>query len=255
MNSEINISQKVFLDDIEISNISDEQLVVNLQEYLDSEKNVQIITFNTDHYRIYKNNTSYRKCCQEADLILPDGIGIILLIKKKYKVVFNRLTGNKILLHLLKLADENEFKITFVGSSKQTQTELKSKLYNKFKNIKAQFLSPSQYFEEKNELNKLILDEIIDFKPDILVVALGCPRQELWINEHKEKIGASISIGIGAALDFYSGTKKRAPKIVQKIGFEWIWRLFQEPRRLWRRYLIFDFPFFVKSYLSINRNV
>ena len=87
----------------------------------------------------------------------------------------------------------------------------------------------------KQENNKII-NMVNKAKPDVLWVSFGCPKQEKWILENKNKLNTPIAVGIGAAFDFYSGNVKRAPLIIQKIGLEWLYRITQEPQRLWKRY-------------------
>jgi len=76
---------------------------------------------------------------------------------------------------------------------------------------------------------------INEAKPDVLWVGLGCPKQDIWIHEHKNQLNVPIAVGVGAAFSFFAGTVKRAPGWIEKSGFEWLWRFTQEPRKLWRR--------------------
>ncbi len=96
------------------------------------------------------------------------------------------------------------------------------------------------------EEDEAVVRMINDSKPDVLWVALGCPRQERWIYEHRDRLHVPVAIGIGAAFKFMSGTVERAPEWVGNLGFEWLWRFVHEPCRLWRRVLI-DGPRFVFS--------
>jgi N-acetylglucosaminyldiphosphoundecaprenol N-acetyl-beta-D-mannosaminyltransferase len=88
-----------------------------------------------------------------------------------------------------------------------------------------------------------ICDAIVSADPDILLVGLGSPKQEKWIAAHKERLGVPVSIGVGAAFDMAAGRVRRAPMWVQAAGLEWVFRLIQEPRRLWRRYFGRDLPY------------
>ena len=83
-------------------------------------------------------------------------------------------------------------------------------------------------------------DRIRAAHPDLVLVALGCPKQELWIHHHAARLGPAVALGIGASLDFVAGVVRRAPRWVSRLGLEWFYRLVHEPRRLWRRYLVRD---------------
>ncbi len=80
-----------------------------------------------------------------------------------------------------------------------------------------------------------------------MFLALGSPRQEIWLSKHKNEIGAIINVGVGSVFDYFSGKKKRCPKFLQRIKIEWLWRLLSEPNRLFKRYIINDIPFFLKT--------
>jgi N-acetylglucosaminyldiphosphoundecaprenol N-acetyl-beta-D-mannosaminyltransferase len=97
-----------------------------------------------------------------------------------------------------------------------------------------------------------LINELVNKNPDIVFVALGSPRQELWINKIKERVGSKLYMGVGAVFDFYTGKKKRAPILFQRIGFEWFWRLLNEPKRLITRYLCNDLPFFMRQLIRIK---
>jgi len=93
--------------------------------------------------------------------------------------------------------------------------------------------------------NDTTLEIIRQARPDLLLMALGCPKQEKWIARYSRQLGVPVSIGIGASLDFVVGARRRAPRWMQKVGLEWLWRLAHEPRRLWKRYFLADLPFFL----------
>jgi len=185
-------------------------------------------------------------------LVLPDGMGFILLIKLKYGTKLERITGNDLLKILLEICNVNSFSVAFVGSTPNILTKLKNKIQLNYPNLKvSNILSPSFNFEYNYKENDKVLSELKESKPDVLFLALGCPRQELWIAKYKDIIGAKINIGVGSAFDFYTREKLRAPIIVQKIYLEWFWRLMTEPRRLFKRYIIQDVPFFFKEATNI----
>ena len=211
-----------------------------------------IVTFNLEFYRNALINKGFYSVCQNADLVIPDGISIIRLLKLKYKKRVTRITGNEIFGLILSLGNEIPIKIAFVGSSSQVIENLKNKVSIDYPrcNIVAA-ISPPYHFENNEEENNKVLQHLINSKPDVLFLALGNPRQELWLNKYKDQIGSKLNIGVGAVFDFYTGHKRRSPELFQKLALEWAWRLFQEPRRLFKRYLIEGIPFYIKKSLQI----
>lgn len=214
---------------------------------------IQIITLNTDFLRIASKDSKFKEICQNAAIVVPDGIGITALLNLKYKIKVERITGNDILDLFLRLPHEQKTKIAFLGSSSSTLSILKNKIQAFKYNVEiTSLLSPPYGFENENHLNSEIVQELKKNIPEILFVALGCPRQEKWISQYKEQVGFKVGIGIGAALDFFAGSKRRSPLIFRKIGMEWLWRLVTEPKRLFKRYILFDLPFFLKKVLELK---
>ncbi len=250
------LNKKYFLDDISIYFNNLENLKAKIKNILDNKNDpLQIVTLNIDFLRIANIDNEFKEICKNSHLVIPDGIGIILLLKLKYKLNVLRITGNDLLKIILNLSTNRKLKIAFLGSSKSTLLKIKNKIQLNNLNIEVtNLISPPLNFEIDEKINNSVIAELKKFKPEILFVALGCPRQEKWIDKYKYDIGFRIGIGIGAALDFYAGTKKRSPYVLQKFGMEWLWRLASEPKRLFRRYIINDIPFFIKYAMKIYKD-
>ena len=105
-------------------------------------------------------------------------------------------------------------------------------------------LRPPLAFEKDAEMNAAVTARVREAAPDICYVALGSPKQEVWMLRHFEDVGAPVLIGVGGSFDFVAGLQKRAPRFFQRVGMEWLWRLCHDPLRLWRRYLVRDMKFF-----------
>ncbi len=242
------------LNNIRINSITKNELQKALKEVLSGETNPQIIiTLNLDFLRIAGKNTDFLHVCNNSLWNLPDGNGITLLLKAKYSQKVKRITGNNLFPILLDIANQQQYRIALVGSSEKVLAKVKDMIAKKHQWVAENLLciSPPINFEKDSGLNSRVVDDVISFKPDIVLAALGCPRQELWLWENMEKFKSKINVGVGAVFDFYSGVKKRSPKLFQKLFLEWLWRLLNEPGRLFKRYIILDLPFFIKSYLKI----
>lgn len=215
-----------------------------------------VTTFNLDFLRISENNEEFLRVCKNSLWNLPDGIGITSLIKLKYKKKVRRITGSDIFHMLLNIANEKNLKVSIVGSEMEVLDKVQLLVKNKYPNLtnNLKCLSPPLFFERDKTINQNIINEIAKFKPDIVFTALGCPRQEIWLNKNMDLFGSKLNIGIGAVLDYYSGIKRRSPVILQKHGMEWLWRLFNEPRRLFTRYVISDIPFYINNVLRIYKS-
>ena len=211
-----------------------------------------IITFNLEIYRNALINNDCNIICRKAELILPDGIGIIHLLELKYKKKINRITGTDLFELLLNISSDMSLRVAFVGSSEKVIHDLYAKVTSHFPYCKiAAAISPPLYFENNEAENSLVLEVLKKAKPDVLFLALNNSRGEIWLDKYRDQIGAKINIGVGAVFDFYTGNKKRSPVFFQRLSLEWAWRLFQEPKRLYKRYLIQGIPFFFKKAVQI----
>jgi len=214
----------------------------------DSGKPALIITLNLEIFRNALLNNELNLTCRNAELVIPDGIGITHLLKLKYKKKINRITGTDLFETILDISNDMHLSVAFVGSSETVIWDLSAKVKKLYPGCTiAAAISPALFFEKDEAENNLVLEKLKKAKPDVLFLALNNSRGELWLDKYRNQIGAKINIGIGAVFDFYTGNKKRSPVIFQRLSLEWVWRLLQEPRRLYKRYLIHGIPFFIKK--------
>jgi len=137
-----------------------------------------------------------------------------------------------------KLSQQKGLKHYFYGGTEKTNRLLVSKLCERFPrlNVVGDFAPPLRSVGEKED--EAILEQINRVNPDILWVGLGSPKQDYWMYENRAKLDVPVMVGVGAAFDFIAGTKKQAPKWMRRSGLEWLFRLWCEPQRLWKRYLL-----------------
>lgn len=246
------VIKNYYLNNIAITNVELYSLKSILENILFSNNTYnQIITFNTDFFRITYSDNNFYEICNKSELVVADGMGIVLMILLKYRRKISRITGTELFESCFEIANEYDLRIGLIGASENTLTKLSKKISYKWPLVKIKTISPKFEFEQETSINNFVLQELRDFRPNILMVALGCPRQEKWIYSNKDYIGAKINIGVGAVFDFYAGTKTRAPFIFQRIGLEWFWRMISEPIRLGKRYLLLDIPFFFRTIFKL----
>jgi N-acetylglucosaminyldiphosphoundecaprenol N-acetyl-beta-D-mannosaminyltransferase len=224
---------------------------VILKSILQSQNPPQLITtFNLDFLRITTIDNEFSEISNKSKLNFPDGYGIISIIKKKYNKKVARITGNDIFRILISIVKKLDKKIAIIGGTKDVSKRTEQKLINQYKIPPENLLciSPEYEFEENDFLNAKVIEEVANFKPDVVCASLGCPRQEKWLYKNMHTFGSKVNIGIGATLDFFTGTKKRSPIFLQNLGLEWFWRLMTEPKRLFKRYILLDLPFWIKIY-------
>lgn len=181
----------------------------------------------------------------KIDLIVPDGQPIRWALNSFHKIgLKDRVYGPTLTLYVLKKANERKLKIYLYGSTKETLDKFASFITQNFPNVIISGIHIDRFREASLKENEEDIKKINDSGANIVLVGRGCPRQEIWVAEHQGKINAAM-MAVGAAFDFHAGTVKQAPKWVQDHGFEWLFRLTQEPKRLWKRYLITNSYFII----------
>lgn len=169
-----------------------------------------------------------------SDLNNIDGMSMVWALRFLGYSVPERVSCPDLAELVLKLSEENQLRVYFFGSSQQNLQLAINNLREAFpKLIIAGFRNG--YFEVSEE--ELIIEEINASKPDILFLGMPTPKKEFFMKNHKHQLEIKYSLGVGGLFDIFSGKTKRAPKWMQKHGFEWFYRLIQEPRRMWKRYL------------------
>ncbi len=195
----------------------------------------------------------FEKCFEQADLVTPDGIGIVYASKILGGKIGQRVTGSDIFQGLSRTINERKdqpFSYFFLGSTDETLERIKQKLAIEYPAIIfAGSYSPPYKPEFSAADNQAMLAEINAAKPDVLWVGMTAPKQEKWIFRHKGMLDVKFIGAIGAVFDFYVGNVKRSHPFFLKFGLEWLPRLFQEPRRLWRRNFISN-PLFLSKVLA-----
>ena len=183
----------------------------------------------------------------EADLVLPDGIGIVLAARLLGYPHNGRATGPTLMLKLCDWGREKGYRHFFYGGAKGVADTLAERFTQDYPGLKVvgTYCPPFRPLSEQED--REIIDHINAAKPDIVWVGLGAPKQEKWMANHLGKIKATAMIGVGAAFDFHSGNVKWAPGWIRRIGMEWAYRLALEPKRMWRRNL--DSPIFLTKVL------
>ena len=179
---------------------------------------------------------SFMQVVNDADLVTPDGMPLVWAMRRLGIPNQERVYGPELMIKLIEASTQNSIPIGFYGSSPRVLESLVNGIKEKYHSIDIKYSFSPPYHPLSDAEDTRIINEINSSGVHILFVGLGCPKQERWMSRHKGKISA-VMIGVGAAFDFYAGAKPQAPVWMQKRGLEWFYRLFQEPRRLWKRYL------------------
>jgi N-acetylglucosaminyldiphosphoundecaprenol N-acetyl-beta-D-mannosaminyltransferase len=189
-------------------------------------------------------NKEFKNILNSADLFVPDGISLVWLANLKGFKLKKRISGADLMDAFFAMAEKEGISSFFYGDSDDTLEKLQANLKNKYPNLKIAGSHPSHFRPLFSEEDKFVIEKINNAKPDVLWIARGLPKQERWIYRYRSELKVPVVVGVGAAFNFISGNVQRAPLWIGDNGFEWLWRLIKEPKRMWRRVFI-DGPIFL----------
>lgn len=214
-----------------VDKITMEDALAKVEAFIREEKPRHIITLNAEI--IYRAQTEARlkKVINQADLVTPDGAGVVWASHKLGDPLPERVTGIDLMLKIAEQASQKGWKLYLYGAAPGVAKQAARNLEKNFTGIK--IVGTKHGFLSSKEMDEMIA-HIKAQKPQVLFVALGAPRQEYWIREHLEELQVPVCMGVGGSFDVISGKVKRAPKIFQDLHLEWFYRLLKEPKRFKR---------------------
>lgn len=227
---------------VNINVTSMKETVLYIKENLETLKGNYICISNVHTTVMSYEDENYRKIQNSGAMALPDGAPLSIVSKIRGFKDAERVTGPDLMEEIFNISELKGYRHYFYGSTEETLLELREKLLNKYPKINiVDMYSPPFRQLTKQEDDELI-KKINNLSPDFIWVGLGAPKQELWMYNHKKKVNGFM-IGVGAGFDYHAEKIKRAPKIMQKLSLEWLYRLIQDPKRLWKRYFKTNFKF------------
>ena len=198
-----------------------------------------VFTPNVDHVVMAEDDGAFREAYAAANLSLADGQPLIWASRLLAAPLPARISGSDLVLPLMKLAAVRRFRVYLLGGAPGVAAAVAARFEREvgveIAGVDCPAISLDRDLEEDAVTKRLVAG-----RPDLVLVALGAPKQELWIHRVRDRIRPAVAIGVGAALDFVSGRARRAPAWMSRAGLEWLYRLAHEPRRLARRYLLRD---------------
>lgn len=198
---------------------------------MENDKLGTIYTPNTEMIMKAQEDQSFKAILNEGDLVVPDGIGVVLASKIHHLGLTERVPGIELMSMILEYCNRTGKSIYLFGGKPGVAEIASLKIKEVYPNLKV-VGTQDGYFDEHEAFG--ILDKINEKKPDVLFVALGAPKQEKWIHENKKILSTHVAMGVGGSLDVWAGTAKRAPVFYQKLGLEWFYRLLTQPTRFMR---------------------
>jgi len=204
---------------LECYRISDQKLVdVNF-------RSIRVInTINSHSYCIAKNDPEFRNALLDSDMLLPDGIGVVIAEWFLYGKRNKKISGYDLFLFLMNKLNQEEGAVFFLGSSEENLERIKNRCSLDYPKIRFGSYSPPFTNSFSDEESEDMIDAVNNHKTDVLFLGMTAPKQEKWVNNFKRRLDAKIICSIGAVFDFYADPRKRAPRLLIKLGLEWLHR-------------------------------
>ncbi len=222
---------------VPFDNVTKQEALVLIEQMLASRQPHYLVTANVDFLVQARHDVELHRILADAHLVLCDGTPLVWASRILGNRLPERVAGADLVPLLIRVAAEKGYRLFLLGSTPESAAKAVEKLHARYPSLTiAGHYSPP--FRQLLEMDhEEIRRRIIDAKADILLVSFGCPKQEKWMWMHYRSLPVPVSVGVGATIDFLAGQVKRAPVWMQKTGTEWLFRLLQEPRRLFRRYM------------------
>lgn len=217
-----------------------EETLEKIKDYIDNKACVQHVVINAGKVNLMQENEELTKIINECPLINADGQSIVWGSKILGNQLPERVAGIDIFAELVKISAEKGYRPYFFGAKEEVVTEVVRKFKEEYPNLDVAGYRNGYFSQEES---KSIAEDINKSGADILFVAFSSPMKEFWIREHMEIMQVPFAMGVGGSFDVIAGKTTRAPKWMQKCGLEWFHRFIQEPRRMFKRYIIGNIMF------------
>lgn len=242
----VSLRRRVALSGVLVDSVDRSDAAAAIRGFLDDGGRHQIVTVNTDFVRIADRDPDYRTILNNADLAVADGMPLVWLSRLAGDPLPERVTGIDLVEECCRSAARAGVPIFLVGAAPGVGIAAGRALTLRHPGLRLAGTFAPAFGPASSEGDAEIVRLICAAGRCILFVAFGAPRQDRFISAHLSEMDAAIAMGVGGTLDILAGGIPRAPGWMQRVGLEWVWRLAQEPRRLWRRYLLQDLPFLAR---------
>jgi len=240
MENKTNVNKRIEFFGLNLDLLTVEETLNQISEFINAKKPVQHVVVNVAKLVNAQTDSNLKEIINSCPLINVDGAGIILGAKFLGIDIPERVTGIDLMQKLIEYSAQKGYRVYFFGA----EEEIVTKVIDIYKNEYPELIVAGYrngYYSQDEEEN--IVSGIRDSKADVLFVAMGSPKKEIFLSNYSEKMGVPFTMGVGGSFDVVAGKVKRAPKWMQALNSEWIFRLIQEPRRMWKRYAVTNSTF------------
>ena len=201
-----------------------------IEEKMASGQTAQVVTINPEMIELAEKNSDFAKVLKNAELVIPDGVGIKIALKIN-GINQEQIPGIEFSKDVISMCAKKGYSIALVGAKEEILVKACDNLIKEHSGLNISY-KHNGFFDEKKEVE--IINEISNLRPKLVLVALGAPKQEIFINKLKKQLSDAVYIGVGGSFDVWSGEVQRAPVVYRKLGCEWLYRVLMQPSRFKR---------------------
>lgn len=210
-----------------------EDAVNMVEDHIGQKTGMHVVTVNPEMIMAGNRNLELGEAIKEADLIIPDGIGVVKVLRNMGIKHIKRLPGIELSEKLVEISSQKGYKVALIGAAPDVISTAEANLKKKYPGLNVVFTHDG-FFNSEEEVK--MVEDLELASPDIVFVALGVPKQELWISRYKNILDSAIMVGVGGSFDVWADRVKRAPAQFRKLGLEWFYRLITQPSRFNRMF-------------------
>ncbi|MBI3397196.1 WecB/TagA/CpsF family glycosyltransferase [Candidatus Woesebacteria bacterium] len=239
--NENKVHKKVKILGVGVSSTTEEKLLRDVRSWIEKKKKFYIVTPNPEIVMVARENPDLMSALNQSDIALSDGVGLVWAAKVLYNSDINLIKGRVVFINLLRLASKKGWRVYLLGGKGEEAKKAFEVLSHTFKNAQIRYdpgpklnirCEPASQIDQNIE--HTVISAINTFKPHLLFVAFGAPKQEVWLKRHLGGLDIGGGMVVGGAFRYISGISKLPPQWIENLGVEWLWRLFTEPWRLKR---------------------
>ena len=246
------MSARVRVGSLPIDRVDTQSALDEVERLVDEKRGGTVFTPNVDHVVMAEHHDAFRAAYRDASLSLVDGMPVLWASRILGRPLPEKVSGSDLVPRLVDRAAEKGWRVYLLGGAEGSAAIAARKLESSGVRVVG-FSSPRVAESALPETHAALAAEIAATEPDLVLVGLGAPKQELFATAVRDRVRPAVLLGVGASIDFLAGAVPRAPAWVSQSGLEWLYRLGREPRRLWRRYLLRDPQFFALILRQLTR--